>query len=267
MDEIPIDANTVNKALDIASESTKETRKEIDKTAAKGFNKLAQLFWASPIGIKADLYIAERPYKMKKALEEMKKKYEKNTPVEYQVEPSSYIALKGVNELNYSLDEEHLKEMFENILISDMDSRKKDRVLPSYLEIVKQLTPNDVKFLKLLKECGSFCAIEIQIKTNGTQGVKHLDEFFVYDYKNKDGKENGKIEKVNSLVVDTLSYLNLIENKIGTFYPQREKEYNYLFNNTKVLYNLDTSLYTVTHEKCIVEFTKLGKNFIDICLS
>lgn len=267
MDELPINPETVNKALDIVDESTKETRKEIDKTAAKGFNKLAKLFWASPIGIKADLYIAERPYKMEKALEEMKKKYENNIPIEYQVEPSSYIALKGVNELNYSLDEEHLKEMFENILISDMDSRKKDRVLPSYLEIIKQLTPDDVKFLKLLKEWDSFCAVEIQVKTNGTQGVKHLDEFFVYDYKNEDGKEKGRIEKVNSLVADTLSYLNLIKNKIGTFYTQREKEYTYLFNNTKGLYNLDSSIHTVTYDKCAIEFTKLGKNFIDICLS
>ncbi len=266
MDEIPINADTVNKALDIASESTKETRKEIDKTAAKGFSKIVQLLNASPIGRKIDLYIAERPFKMEKALEEMRFKYEK-IPEENRIEPSSYIALKCANEINYSLDEEYLKEMFENILVSDMDDRKTDRVLPSYLEIIKQLTPNDVKFLKLLKECGSFCAIEIQVKTNGTQGIKHLDEFFVYDYKNEYGKEKGKIEKVNSLVVDTLSYLNLIENKIGTFYPQREIEYNYLFNNTKVLYDLDTSLYTITHEKCIIEFTKLGKNFIDICLS
>ncbi len=61
---------------------------------------------------------------MKKELEKMQAKYD-NIPQEYQVEPSSYIALKGVNELNYALEEDHLKEMFENILISDMDSRKK----------------------------------------------------------------------------------------------------------------------------------------------
>ena len=266
MDELPINADTVNKALDIVEESTKETRKELDKTGAKGVHKLAELLWASPIGRKADLYIAERPYKMKKAMEEMQRKYDK-IPVEYQVEPSSYIALKGVNELNYSLDEEHLKEMFENILVSDMDNRKKNKVLPSYIEIVKQLTPDDVKFLKLLKKWDCFCAIEIQLKTNGIYSTTHLDEYYIYNYKNKDNIEEASIEKANPIVIDTLSYLNLIKNKIGTYYTQKEKEYTYLFDNTKTLYQFDPNMHTVTYEKCTIEFTRLGKDFIDICLS
>lgn len=124
MENLPINADTINKTIDVVDEITKETRKEIDKTTAKGVNKLAQLFWASPIGRKADIYIAERPYKMEIELKKMQAKYD-CIPAECQVEPSSYIALKGTNELNYALEEEHLKEMFENLLISDMDSRKK----------------------------------------------------------------------------------------------------------------------------------------------
>lgn len=147
MQEIPINTDTVNKSIDIINESTKETRKELDKTAAKGFKKLAQLFWDSPIGIKAEVYIQERPYKLQKALEEMKAKYDA-IHAECQVEPSSYIALKGVNELNYCLEEKHIKEMFQNLLISDMDSRKQNKVLPAYIEIVKQLSKEDALFLQ-----------------------------------------------------------------------------------------------------------------------
>lgn len=266
MTELPINADTINKTIDVVDESTKETRKELDKNTAKGVNKLAQLFWASPIGRKADIYIAERPYKMEIELNKMQAKYN-CIPVECQVEPSSYIALKGSNELNYALEEEHLKEMFENLLISDMDSRKKYKVLPSYLEIIKQLTPDDVKFLKLLKDWDDFCAIEIQVQTNGISGVNHLDEFIVFDYKSKNGIEHGEISKINPLVIDTLSYLNLVENKIGTYYTQREKEYTFLFNNTKILYNFDETKHTISYEKCTINFTELGKNFIDICLS
>lgn len=102
MKKLPINAETTNKALDIINESTKESRKELDKTGAKGINKLAQLFWASPIGRKADIYISERPYKMKIELKKMQAKYD-NIPIECQVEPTSYIALKGVNELGYAL--------------------------------------------------------------------------------------------------------------------------------------------------------------------
>lgn len=146
MQELPINTDTINKSIDIIDESTKETRKELDKISAKGVHKLSQLFWASPLGGKADVYIQERPYKLKKALEEMQAKYDL-IPTEYQVEPSSYIALKGVNELNYSLEEDYIKEMFQNLLIADMDSRKQNKVLPAYIEIVKQLRIEDASFL------------------------------------------------------------------------------------------------------------------------
>ena len=76
MHELPINTDTINKSIDIIDETTKETRKELDKRSAKGVHKLSQLFWASPLGIKADVYIQERPYKLKKALEEMQVKYD-----------------------------------------------------------------------------------------------------------------------------------------------------------------------------------------------
>ncbi len=60
MKNLPIDSETINKSLDILDDTTKETRKEIDKTTAKGVSKLAQLFWASPIGRKADIYISQK---------------------------------------------------------------------------------------------------------------------------------------------------------------------------------------------------------------
>ena len=78
MNELPLNAETTNKTLNIIDESTKETRQALDKTGAKGVNKLAQLFWASPIGRKADVYIAERPYKMEIELKELAPQLYKN---------------------------------------------------------------------------------------------------------------------------------------------------------------------------------------------
>ena len=178
MEKIPINADTTNKALDIIDESTKETRRELDKTGAKGVSKLAQLLWASPIGRKADIYIAERTYKMEIELKKMQAKYD-GIPKEYQVEPTSYIALKGVNELSYALDEEHLKEMFENLLIADMDSRKQSKVLSAYLEIIKQLNKDDAKLLKLLYENEyNVCAISLQVQTENQEGYSEYETLF-----------------------------------------------------------------------------------------
>ena len=255
MEEIPINAETVNKALDIASESTKESRKELDKVGAKGINKLAQLFWASPIGIKADIYIAERPYKMEKALREMKKKYNL-IPDNDKVEPSSYIALKGVNELAYSLDEEYLKEMFENLLVSDMNKQKKNKVLPSYIEIIKQLSKDDAIFLKTLKESspylrGFFC---IELHNN--------DKYLLLEYSDDNGKlSDFNIIKLNPIIIDNLLRLRLIQIPDKMFV--NKKVYDKIYEIVQPPAMIDIVQYTPR----ILSVTDFGKNFIDICLS
>lgn len=269
MADLPVNADTINKAIDIADESTKETRKELDKTAAKGINKLAQLFWASPIGIKADTYIAERPFKLQKALEEMQTKYDNNIPTEYQVEPSSYIALKGANELNYSLDEEHLKEMFENLLVSDMDSRKKNRVLPSYIEIIKQLSPDDAKFLKLLKnKNGNFCSIElIGEHDNGITNM-HFDKYIIYDYRKEGSISKYHDKRLNPLVIDTLEKEKLIKTKYDAHFHNRDDEYECLFSSAKLNFHKELEEeFHLNYNKGFVELTALGQNFVDICLT
>ena len=266
MEEIPINADTTNKALDMIDESTKETRKELDKTGAKGVNKLAQLLWASPIGRKADIYIAERPYKMEIELKRMQAKYD-SIPIEYQVEPTSYIALKGVNELNYALEEEHLKEMFENLLIADMDSRKQNKVLPAYIEIIKQLNRDDAKLLKLLyKNEYNVCAISLQIHTENQEGYSELDNYIIYNFKIKDGITGFSTLKLNPLVIDNLLMHRLIEVDYTRYYPDYNDQYETLFNSVKNRYKLKENS-SLSYEKGIIKLTNFGLNFIEICLS
>ena len=261
MDEVQIDPNTVNKALDIASESTKETRKELDKAGAKGINKLAQLLWASPIGRKADLYIAERPYKMKKALEEMQAKYQK-IPEENRVEPSSYIALKGITELTYALDEDYLKEAFENILISDMDDRKQSKVLPAYIELVKQLSQNDAKMLKYFNENN--------IKNGPIFTIKYLSEDGGFIYRNNNiiliNKDNNDV--LECIIIDNLSRLKLIEISFSeyrndsTIYDKAFKEISSFKDINLLPPNIELG-----YSKRLLNITSFGQNFIDVCLS
>lgn len=256
MQELPINTDTINKSIDIIDESTKETRKELDKISAKGIHKLSELFWASPLGIKADVYIQERPYKLKKALEEMQVKYDL-IPVEYQVEPSSYIALKGVNELNYCLEQDYIREMFQNILIADMDSRKQNKVLPAYIEIVKQLSIEDALFLKNFRN----------VKTT----------FFALMLINYDiapnpiGKEliisKDKIIKLNNIVVDNLERLNIIKIYDNKFLADTQ-QYDIGFKLVQEKYITSGPFQiALSYQKSLLMITDFGKNFIDICLS
>ena len=264
MEELPVNTETVNKTLDIVSESTKESRKELDKTAATGIEKLRELFWASPIGIKADVYIRERPYKLQKALEEMKAKYE-NIPEEHRTDLTSYIALKGANELNYSLDEEHLKEMFENILISGMDDRKNDRVKPAYIEMVKQLSREDALFLKDLKKDNlikDLPIVRLKLTNTKTNGFVYLSDYMICI--------EGNAYPIPPMTADNLLRLKLIDISF-TEYMANEEAYKdvlkmHLAMNHFLKYFSKKESH-IDYQKGKLSFTTLGKNFIDICLS
>lgn len=266
--DLNIKSDTVDKAIEIIEDSTKETRNALDQKTSRGINKLFDLLKSTPIGIKAEVYIQERPYKLKLAMDEMKKKYE-NIPQVNRTEPSSYIALKGVNELNYCLDEDYLKEMFENLLVSDMDTRKQGRVLPAYIEIIKQLSKADADFLKLLYNNDSgVCSISLKLSQVGKSGYSELDEYIIYNYSQYNNSYRYLTLKLNPLTIDNLLMHRLIETNYILYYTYSDalKQYDILFDDVKTKYKVEPNN-LLTYDKGFVRLTELGKNFIDICLS
>ena len=252
----------INKGLDIFADSTKQTRGEIDKNTSKGVNKLAQLLWSTPLGIKADVYIQERPYKLEKSLNKMKKKYN-IIPPEYRTEPTSFIALKGVTELGYCLEEEHLKEMFENLLVSDMDNRKQSKVLPSYIEVVKQLSKDDAQMLKFFKANNIINEPIMKIK-------------YIYNNKGYNYSSNnlfliiGSSYKIlDSIVMDNLLRLKLVNIPTGE-HRNNLQLYEQVFEQIKQrdeFSSLPPLVEKLDYKKGVIQITDFGKNFIDICLS
>ena len=270
MANLDLKSETINKGLDIIADSTKETRNALDSNVSKGINKFFELLKSTPIAIKLDTYIAERPYKLEKAMEEIKSKYGQ-IPEENQVEPSAYIALQTVNNLNYSLDEDYLRKAFINILISDMDSRKKSRVKPAYIEIVKQISKEDAEFLKLLHTIdsldGFFPLLQLKwLKDNGSfilAGRKILIN---------PNKEHN-IELIDPIVLSNLLRLNLINIPTGIFIKKFENLYKDTFNmlisnnliDKHIISEMTNMKLDFNQEK--LEITPLGKEIIDICLS
>ena len=267
MADLNVKSETIDKAIDIISESTKESRTALDSNTSKGINKFFELLKSTPIGIRLDTYIAERPYKLEKAMNEMKSKY-KQIPENNRVEPSSYIALQTVNNLNYALDEDYLKDMFISILISDMDARKKTRVKPAYIEMVKQLSREDTNFLKMLKENNLTQAMPIiQVKWSFNDGgfVNFEDKILI-------NPNNKKTTIIDSIVLNNLLRLQILSIPNGVFLMNCKDCYNYAFEEVKKgnLFNIQSIVQSdmkLDFNKEKLELTPLGKEIIDICLS
>lgn len=261
MEELPVNANTINKAIDIVDESTKETRKSLDKNLSNGVNKFFDLLSATPVSRAISLYIEEAQYKLEEARKKMQEKYEQ-IPLENRIDPNPRIALSVANEFNYCLDEEHIKEMFTNILVSDMNKTKKVKVLPSYIETVRQLSKEDAEFLKFLEKYKKITFPIIQLRyvtSNG--GFKEIsNNIIIFDSAN--------LYSINPIVLDNLIRLRILEIPEGTYlinFNGYEEAFEILKKHPE--FASVPKNFELKYDKKELCFTQYGKNFIDICLS
>lgn len=168
--------------------------------------------------------------------------------------------------LKYNLDEQHIKEMFTNVLISEMDNRKQNKVLPAYIEIVKQLNQEDALFLTTLKEkklVNNIPIIRLKLVKNINSTFGYISPYFIC-------LTNGDYIEIPQLVLDNLIRLQIVEIPFDEYLADKTI-YEDTFNKLKV--SLEFSLFTtipnnhLDFQKCELNFTNFGRNFIDICLS
>ena len=71
-------------------------------------------------------------------------------PEEKLVEPEPYVAIPAMQQLSYCVNNEELRELYANLLVSSMNADKKWQVHPAFVDIIKQLTPDEAKFVRNL---------------------------------------------------------------------------------------------------------------------
>lgn len=258
--DINLHSETIDKAIDIVTESTVQTRNALDVNGAKGVNKFFQFLAATPPAIAMETYIAERPYKLEAAKQKMLKKYEMILP-QNRVEPNASICLNVAREFDYYLDEEHIRNMFINILISDMDNSKKSKVHNSYTNIVKDLSKEDAETLKLLKQLKQTEFFIIRPKYIMQKGFRFISQDIYLIYSNK-------TQIIQPIIINNLSRLNLIDVDFKHF-STKESIYTKAFNNIRETIPPinEPDFKELGYDKGILGITALGQAFIDICLS
>ena len=73
-------------------------------------------------------------------------------PAEKLTEPEPYVAIPAVQQLSYCYDSEELREMYANLLASSMNTDTKQAVHPSFVDIIKQLSPDEAKLLRIISD-------------------------------------------------------------------------------------------------------------------
>ena len=63
-------------------------------------------------------------------------------------EPELYVAVPLIQQIAYCYNSEELRNMYANLLAASMNSDRKWEVHPGYVDIIKQLTPDEAKLLQ-----------------------------------------------------------------------------------------------------------------------
>ena len=92
-------------------------------------------------------------------------------PEEKLTEPEPYVAIPAIQQLSYCYDSAELREMYANLLVSSMNTDTKSSVHPSFVDIIKQLTPDEAKLLRAIKDAASYMPlVDLQVQMGPRRG-------------------------------------------------------------------------------------------------
>lgn len=108
-------------------------------------------------------------YKLENFAEDLANKTAQIPAENLQVPPTMLIG-PILEALRYAYDEEELREMFENLLASAMDSRKVSRAHPSFVDAITQMSSLDAKVLKKVVQERSLSLSHVVFESPDGQG-------------------------------------------------------------------------------------------------
>lgn len=206
--------------------------------------------------------------------EAVREKAEK-IPEEKLTEPEPYVAIPAVQQLSYCYDSEELRGMYANLLVSSMNLDKKNSVHPAFIDIIKQLTPDEAKLLKYINgtETKSIPIVDVIMHFDGvTSGVvtlvQHYSNVYKYilDYPNN---YQVYVENLIRMNLCTIPGTHLLETRVyDEILSDSQLPEKTLIDNlaTPVLTEDKSTTVRRDVKKLSLDMTAFGKSFADCCM-
>lgn len=205
-------------------------------------------------------WIAEREYSLKETQVLLEKKLE-NISADEIVEPESYIAVPALQAISYSMNNEVLRNLYANLLANSMNIKVKDSVHPSFVDIIKQMSPSDAKIFGEICSSQIRPTIDLSISINNEHGEQeHLYNITwinTYEYKEV------LVSLSNLLRIGLIQIDKGVEYTYDPNYENVRKNKAYL--NYKKKYERATNV-RINETKQFIKITPLGELFYRICV-
>lgn len=250
--------DAIKSASDAIQANTPETAKQVDGALSTvvGFFNNVVLY---PVK-KANLTFK---YKLEDFEKDLQNKI-KDIPDENLQSPPTMVAGPALEALRYAYDQEELREMYENLLASAMDSRKVKRAHPAFVDAIKQMSPLDAQiFSKIINSRQLKCA-EIRFIRKNTLKMytRGMPKYFVEEL-----CEFGDLFLISSslLNLDRLKLIQILNGKIESANYERMLTNPYVQAREKVYATFGGPI-----EKRLIPYAIMpndyGWQFADVCL-
>ena len=190
-----------------------------------------------------------------------------NVPQESIITPKVSIAGPTLEALRFCGDEEDIKEMYANLLASSMNAITANGVHPAFVEIIKQLTPDEAKLIKYFSKDRLFPVIDIsskQIESKDLGSITVLNNYSLFGY-----EAACEYPNITPQYLDNLSRLGLIEIPDDLYYTALgvydEIENHPDINEIREKIEKD-KLKKIEISRKILRLTYFGKQFCKVCV-
>lgn len=204
---------------------------------------------------KVEMWCINKEFMVKEFEQELQRKLESKN-AENIVDADPNIFIPSAQAISYNWEKEDIKQLYLNLMASDMDITKKENVHPSFSEIIKQMDSNDVKiFTKIYSKIVIPLYVLQKNEEKGTTPI--LDYLLTSDFY-VNISENKVIKSLNNL-----ERLKLIEIYDDQYYID-EKIYNPIENGKEIMKYKAEFLDKLDITKGMIKKTEFGKDFFDV---
>ena len=188
-----------------------------------------------------------------------------NVPPEDVQQPKPHVAVPAIEALRYTGSESDLAELYANLLATSMDKATAYRAHPGFVDMIKNMSPDEAKIMKFLATSSSQPLINIKATEKEGGGFTITNR-----YLSLIGiKAACDHIPLAATYLDNLVRLGLIEipnmRRIKSDDPYKEiEEFPQVLSILEELRKFET--HTIEVEKIKLEVTDLGKQFIRTCV-
>jgi Abortive infection alpha len=185
-------------------------------------------------------------------------------PLEARVLPPPSILGPSIQALEYAIADDEISDMFSNLIASSMDSSGPEISHPAFVEIIKQISPEEAKIIKFLAIKGQSEAVKVR-NSDDSRDLLSIVSFLCRN----SGCKNSDNEIFYLENLQRLNLVHVFQNPESPRFISSDLEYTHLIPYANFLVNRnhpDENIMSTKVYRLLISFTEFGKRFVSACI-